>query len=242
MFNPDPTKEQAPAQETDALTTKLQAIVNEQGEQKYANVETALDALKSSQEFIPSLKSKVNEQEQEIATLREQMAKQQGVQEALEKFAAQPNAQPETQEETPTEQIGKEDIESLVQNLFKAQAQTTKSDENFKSVQNALASKYGERASEHIANKAKELSTTTEYLEDMARNNPTMALQLLDAPKVGGTSMSYGGTNTTNFSQVKDEPLSAPAESLLAGANPKDVQDFMGKIRADVYKKHGITE
>lgn len=235
------TPAQTPTQENDALTTKLQAIVNEKGEPKYANVDTALDALKASQEFIPSLKNQVTEQEAEIARLREQVAKQTGVQEALERFANH-QAQPEPTKETPTATLGEEDVKSLVQDLFASQAATTKAEENFNQVQSALVNQYGDKASEHIANKAKELNTTAEHLRDMARTNPTMALQLLGAPKAPKASMSYGGTNTTNFGQGEPEKLGKPTESLLAGAPKGAVEDFMTKIRNQVYREHGINQ
>lgn len=237
----DPTKDQTASPAADALTTKLASIVNENGEPKYANVETAIDALKHSQEFIPSLKSQMTEQEAEISRLRAQVAKQEGVQEVLERFTKQPQAQQEEQNVTPSATLGQADVESLVQNMFQAQAQQTMAEKNLAQVQNSLASQYGDKASDHIASKAAALNTTREALLEMAKTNPTMALTLLGGSKQPTTAPSYGGTNTTGFSTPTLEALTRPAESLMTGARGSDVKDFMAKIKAEVYREHGIT-
>lgn len=237
----DPTKDQTASPAADALTTKLASIVNENGEPKYANVETAIDALKHSQEFIPSLKSQMTEQEAEISRLRAQVAKQEGVQEVLERFTKQPQAQQEEQNVTPSATLGQADVESLVQNMFQAQAQQTMAEKNLAQVQNSLAAQYGDKASDHIASKAAALNTTREALLEMAKTNPTMALTLLGGSKQPTTAPSYGGTNTTGFSTPAITELTRPAESLMTGARGSDVKDFMAKIKAEVYREHGIT-
>lgn len=241
IFTQEPTQTPAPTQGDDVLATKLSTIVNEKGEPKYANVETALDALKASQEFIPSLKSQVTEQEAEIARLREQVAKQTGVQEALERFAQPTQAQPETPVETPSDQLGKQDVESLVQNIFNQHLQQTEAVKNFESVQSALVAAHGDQAANHIAKKAKELNTTAEYLEGLSRTNPTLALALLGTPEKPAKPVS-GGTNSTGFSQPKQEGLEKPTKSLMLGADSADVKDYMRKIREEVYKNHGISQ
>lgn len=237
----DSTQSQTAPPADDALTTKLASIVNENGEPKYANVETAIDALKHSQEFIPSLKSQVTEQEAEISRLRAQVAKQEGVQEALERFTTQPQAQQEEQSVTPPASLGQADVESLVQNMLQQQAQQTMAEKNLQQVQNSLASQYGDKARDHVAAKAQELNTTAEALLEMSKTNPTMALTLLGGSKQPTTAPSYGGTNTTGFSTPAPQALTRPAESLMTGARGSDVKDFMAKIKAEVYREHGIT-
>src|SRR5690606_2162688 len=48
-------------------------IVNEKGEQKYKTVQDALYGLKHAQEFIPAIKSKASEAEQENDALKEKL-------------------------------------------------------------------------------------------------------------------------------------------------------------------------
>ncbi|MGJ8839656.1 hypothetical protein AB9H28_25390, partial [Salmonella enterica subsp. enterica serovar Kentucky] len=98
---------------------------------------------------------------------------------------------------------------------------------------------YGDKAVEHLQNKAKELGTTAEALQEMAKTNPTMALTLLGTEKPK-TTMSYGGANTAGFSAPQTPKLAAPSASLLAGASHSQVNDFMKQIQAEVYREHGI--
>lgn len=246
VFNQASTQTPTPAsQGGDELTTKLASIVNEKGEQKYADINTALDALKASQEFIPNLKEQVTAQTAEISALREQVSKIDSVEAALAKFTApqqQQEAQPEPQPSNPPVQFGQADIESLVHNVFNSHVQQTQAEANVKQVNDALFSKFGDKASAHLTAKAAELNTTPQALEDMAKTNPTMALTLLGATaKSAAPTPSYGGTNTTTFGNQAPERLGKPTSSMMVGANKDDLMSFMSKIRDEVYADNGIT-
>ena len=240
------TQSDTPAsQGDDALTTKLTSIVNENGEPKYADLPTALDALKASQDFIPTLKNEVNLKDQEIATLRNQIAESQGMIKAQEEMArlltAQPTAQPEAQIAPQPVAQDPVDVNSLVQAAFQAHQQQTTAEKNLSEVTSVLASQYGEKAVEHLQNKAKALNTTPEAIQEMAKTNPSMALALLgtEKPKVSG---SFGGsTNTAGFVTPPVAKLEAPKQSLLTGVSSNTVNDFMRQIQAEVYREHGIN-
>lgn len=239
------TKLETPAsQGDDALTTKLTSIVNENGEPKYADLPTALDALKASQDFIPTLKNEVNLKDQEIAALRNQIAESQGMikaQEEMARLLTQPQAQPEAQIAPQPAAQDSVDVNSLVQAAFQAHQQQTMAEKNLNEVTSVLASQYGEKAVEHLQNKAKALNTTPEAIQEMAKTNPAMALTLLgtEKPKVTG---SFGGsTNTAGFVTPPVAKLEAPKQSLLTGVSSNTVNDFMRQIQAEVYREHGIT-
>ncbi|CAM0101110.1 hypothetical protein PODOV005v1_10038 [Vibrio phage PS32B.2] len=239
------TQSDTPAsQGDDALTTKLTSIVNENGEPKYADLPTALDALKASQDFIPTLKNEVNLKDQEIANLRNQIAESQGMikaQEEMARLLTQPQAQPEAQSAPQPVAQDQVDINSLVQAAFQAHQQQTTAEKNLNEVNSVLASQYGEKAVEHLQNKAKALNTTAEAIQEMAKTNPSMALALLgtEKPKVTG---SFGGsTNTAGFAAPQVAKLEAPKESLLVGVSTNKVSDFMKQIQAEVYREHGIN-
>lgn len=239
------TQSDTPASQGDnALTTKLTSIVNENGEPKYADLPTALDALKASQDFIPTLKNEVNLKDQEIATLRNQIAESQGMikaQEEMARLLTQPQAQPEAQIVPQPAAQDSVDVNSLVQAAFQAHQQQTTAEKNLSEVTSVLASQYGEKAVEHLQNKAKALNTTPEAIQEMAKTNPSMALALLgtEKPKVTG---SFGGsTNTAGFVTPQVAKLETPKESLLMGVSAGKVSDFMKQIQAEVYREHGIT-
>jgi len=240
-----PTPTPAP-QGGDELSTKLASITNENGEPKYADLPTAIDALKASQEYIPTLKNEVSLKDQEIATLRNQIAETQGMvkaQEELERLMQQSQQQPVAQPTTPAAQQqdapAAVDVNQLVQAAFQAHQQQTLAEKNLNEVNSVLASQYGDKAVEHLTNKAMELGTTAEALQEMAKTNPTMALTLLGTEKPK-TSMSYGGSNTAGFKPAPAAKLESPKESLLMGAGSNKVTDFMSQVRAEVYREHGI--
>ena len=239
------TQSDTPAsQGDDALTTKLTSIVNENGEPKYADLPTALDALKASQDFIPTLKNEVNLKDQEIATLRNQIAESNGMikaQEEMARLLSQPTAQPEAQSEPQPAAQESVDINSLVQAAFQNYQQQSLAEKNWSEVNNVLESQYGAKAYEHLQSKATALNTTPEAIREMAKTNPSMALALLgtEKPKVSG---SFGGsTNTAGFAAPQVAKLEAPKESLLMGVSAGKVSDFMKQIQAEVYREHGIN-
>lgn len=246
IFTQASTQTETPAsQGDDALTTKLSSIVNEKGEPKYADLPTALDALKASQDFIPTLKNEMNLKDQEIATLRNQIAESNGMikaQEEMERLLSQTTqAQPAAQIETQPVAQDTVDVNSLVQAAFQAHQQQTLAEKNLGEVTSVLASQYGDKAVEHLQNKARSLNTTPEAIQEMAKTNPTMALTLLGAEKPQVSASFGGSTNTAGFSAPKVDPLTSPKESLLMGAKSEQVSDFMKQIQAEVYREHGIT-
>ena len=78
------SSEQTPA--TPSYADKLSGITNESGEQKYATVETALDALAASQQYIPQLHAQVDAKDAEIQQLKLEVARAKGVEEAMSQF------------------------------------------------------------------------------------------------------------------------------------------------------------
>lgn len=173
IFTQASTQTPAPtSQGDDALTTKLASIVNENGEPKYADLPTALDALKASQDFIPTLKGEVELKDQEIASLRTQIAETQGMVKAqaelerlMQQSQQQPVAQPETQVEPQPAAPAAVDVNSLVQAAFQAHQQQTLAEKNLNEVNSVLASQYGDKAVEHLSNKAKEVGEYQDKIE-----------------------------------------------------------------------------
>ena len=249
---PDPVdvfgaNKEVPAQETpvevkpqsgDIFSDQLKGITAEDGRQKYDTVEKALEALTHSQTLIPTLQTQVSTQEQELAQLREELAKSKGAQELVDSLT---NHQQAEQAGNPSEtQFGEADVASLISATLdereQAQTQTTNADK----VQTALVNAFGAKAQEVVQAKAKELNTTPEALGKLASSSPDMVLALFNnkstSPSVTSNSYHLG------LPQQQDEPLGRPTESLLSGASLKDQVEFMKKCKAEVYKKHGITE
>lgn len=239
VFNTEPT--QAPAQivpETDKLTTMLAEIKNEQGEAKYGSLEDAMKALAHSQAYIPELKTQLQEREAELANLRLDMAKQQGVQETLSRFTTAPQ-EPQV-DQTPVQEPT-QDIEALVSRQFSAFTQRQAEEANLKSVDDAVLSMYGEKAGDFISTKSKELGLTPQALESMAKTSPKAAMALLGIEgKPRNVSGVNAGSYRTDGMAPKTERVQKPAKSLMGGAASKDVAAFMQAIREEVYSDFGV--
>jgi ribosomal protein L16 Arg81 hydroxylase len=231
---PQATPEQAVTPPTDnVFSDQLKGITAEDGRQKYGTVEKALEALSHSQTLIPTLQQQVTALEQEKTQLREELAKTKGVQEVVDSLAAQ---QQQAQEVTPpAAQFGADDVVKILEQRSTATTQQG----NAQKVNDALVSTFGSKAAETVANKAKELNTTPQALELLAKTSPEMVLALFNtkqpAAQITGSSFNFG------HQQPQQELLKRPEKSLLSGAKSKDQMEFMKQIKAEVYAKHGIT-
>ena len=230
---PQVTPEQVVTPPTDnVFGDQLKAITAEDGRQKYGTVEKALEALSHSQTLIPTLQQQLATLEQEKTQLREELAKTKGVQEVVDSLAAQQ----QVQEATP--QIAQFGADDVVKILEQRSAATTQQG-NAQKVNDALVSTFGAKAAETVANKAKELNTTPQALELLAKTSPEMVLALFNtkapAAQITGSSYNFG------LQQPQQQLLTRPEKSLLSGAKSKDQMEFMKQIKAEVYAKHGIT-
>lgn len=235
---PQVTPETVQPQSGDVFSDQLKEIKAEDGRQKYDTVEKALTALTHSQTLIPTLQQQVAALELEKTTLREELAKTKGVQEIVEQLT---NHQQQGQEGNPSEnQFGEEDIAKMIASTLDQRNVQAVQQTNASKVNDTLVSAYGDKAAEVVANKAKELNMTPEALGQLAQTSPDMVLALFQqkqtSTSVTSTSYNFGLQAPTV------EPLKAPEKSLLSGASSKDQLEFMKRIKAEIYAKHGITE
>lgn len=224
-----------------AYADLLAAIRNEEGKPKYDSVQKALEGLSHAQSYIPQLKTELQTKEEEINNLRAEMEKRGSIEDVISRLTAKQDQGGQHNEGTPPQQVGLD--EQAAKALFEQMLNETKQKESFRSneqtVQNTLYAKYGEKTSEVVANKAKELGTTASQLGELAKQNPQMVLALFNtsASQAGPTTSSR--TIPSSYIQ-KEDPLERPSKSLLAGATGKEQAEFMRKIKERVYARHGI--
>jgi len=234
QVTPQETPDSVLPQSGDVFSDQLKEIKAEDGRQKYDTVEKALGALAHSQTLIPTLQQQVTALEAEKTQLREELAKSKGVQELVDSLT---NHQQQGQEGNPSEnQFGEEDVLKILEQRNAQQAQQT----NASKVNDTLVSAYGDKAAEVVANKARELNTTPEALGKLAQSSPDMVLALFQQKQ------NSSSVNTTSYNMGLErpavEPLKSPEKSLLMGASGAEKAEFMKKIKAEIYAKHGITE
>lgn len=229
-----PELEQAPAKTSnDLFTDQLAAIKNESGEQKYDTPEKALEALKYSQQYIPELKSQMELQAEAIKELTAKLEASKSVEDIISQQTPQ-----QVNEPTSTA-LGQEDIMRLVsEELSKRSTQDTQVS-NQSQVNSALVAKYGDTAQAEIIKKAKELGMKPSELGALSKSNPAMVLSLF-GEKVGNTPVSTNSYHIPADNRVP-EAVTRPAKSILSGATASEQARHMAEIKAEVYRKHGIT-
>ena len=236
--NTPATPDASQPQSGDIFSDQLKTITAEDGRQKYDTVEKALEALTHSQTLIPTLQTQVSAQEQELAQLREELAKSKGAQELVDSLT---NHQQAEQAGNPSETpFGEADVASLISATLDKREQVQVQATNEEKVQTALVNAFGAKAQEVVQAKAKELNTTPEAIGKLAASSPDMVLALFNnkstSPSVTNSSFNLG------MNQPKREPLGRPEQSLLSGATSAQQADYFKRVKAEVYDKLNITE
>lgn len=223
--------------QTNPFEDQLKGIVNEDGKQKYDSLPKALEGLKNSQEYIPQLKTELQSKEAENAALREQLARTEAVEDVVSRLSNQ-QAVP-TENTTQVQGLDENAVKGLFNQYTQDQQRSAAQASNENTVNSALVNLYGEKAGEIVANKAAELGTTVQALQETARVNPQLVLaafgQTKDQTSVTNGSVSIPAVNPT------DTGVTAPEKSLLAGATSKEQAAFMRQIRDEVWAENGIT-
>lgn len=233
-----PAAPAAIAPQPDAYATLLGSIKNEQGAQKYDSIEKALEALKHSQEYIPSLKTELDRREEELAELRANKEKYENLESVVQRLTAT-NTNGEGQPPA-TKGLDEQAVSELVRKTLAETEMTRKAQDNLNRVQKALVDKFKDKASDVVKQRASELGVSPKELEELAKKSPALTLQLFNT-KAGDTPSI---TSTDFNSQLHSAPapeVGPPKKSLLAGASSKDVKDYFGSLKQEVYRKNGIT-
>ena len=242
VFNESATPQATPASQpsdTSALTDQLKGIVNENGEPKYNTIEDALKGAAHAQSYISELKQKLAETEGKYNETATELAKSKSVEEVLARL--QPTQEP-TIQATPAQQgLDEASLAELIQKQLSQRDQLSKAQTNESQVNLALQERYGEKASEIVQAKAKELGISVQRVKELSQESPQAVLSLF------GTAQSKQGATVTRGSQSfpsspRTDDLELPKKSLLAGATSKDQAAFMAQIKERVYKRNGITQ
>ena len=217
---------------------QLKEIKNEDGQQKYGNVEEALKGSANAQQFIQQLKEEKSTLDTENERLRAELEKASTLDDVVNRITA--NQKPQDDQ---TVQTGGLD-EQAVLNLFQKTLESTKAQEthsrNEEQVLTALANKYGEKTKEVVANRAKELGTTPASLGELARENPTLVLTLFGETAAKSAPSTTSSINFPPNVLPMETELKSPEKSLLSGATSKEQTDFMKQIKEKVYKKYDV--
>lgn len=241
LFNDEgtPTPASNPLETSAELfATKLMSIRNERGEPKYDSIEKALDALNHSQTYIPQLKHEKETLEQEVARLREDLAKRQGVEEVIARLSPQPHTEAPTTQAAPVA-LDEAAVQQMLQRALTAAESKKLAEQNLSAVRTALVAKFGEKAADEVKTKAAALGLPMSEVDRIAATSPSAVLAWFNASSPASSSAPVRSTVTLPPSGDPTK-VSRPEKSILRGASSKDQAEFMRRIREEVFREHGI--
>lgn len=239
----EPQQEQQASQASDqAYADLLKQIKNEQGQQKYDSLPKALEGLVNAQQYIPQLKTELQQKEAELVELRAKMAQQASIEEVVSRLAAKPNQTEVVERPSTPSGLDEKAVMDAIERRLQEREQTAKYETNTQQVQSALVAKYGDKTSEVVAARAKALGVTAQELGKLASQNPAMVLELFNTSAPKGSNPTTSSLNTSGFQSAPQGELQRPAKSLLSGATSKQQAEFMREIKARVYARNGITQ
>jgi hypothetical protein len=193
------------------FTDTLSQITNEQGEPKYSDVFTALNALKHTQDHVKTL-------EEENAKFRTESTKAATMDEVLQQLSAN-RAQPEA---TPQEGLDANSVKDVTLNTLRQYEAEKAAKANQSSVAETLTKKFGEKAEEMYAKKAQELGLPLNLLDNLAATSPAAVLQYFDVKEKGShLNPSTGSVNTEALGNLNPPKLAK--KNIMFGASSSDI-------------------
>lgn len=232
-------KQEVPVNDYSAL---LSNIKNERGEQKYKNIEEALKALASSQEYIPKLHREIDNLKSHNSVLESQYEKalsieekinllleeQESKQQVFEQEADPPKPEPVTppqQENSESNSFDPDNLYKDFRNRMYEEEKNLIAQKNAKDVSDIVYKFYGEKSGEYISNKATELGMSVESLKNLASSSPKAALSLLglSGKREMNISNSY---NSSNFKTTEDNEIRRNQKSLIGGTTADINNEF----------------
>jgi hypothetical protein len=231
-------QQQPPASSDDLWADQLSSIKNERGEPKYRDLPTALDALKHSQEYIPTLKQENETLKEKVERMERELQERKNLEETIDRLTAKPE-QPAPQE---YQGLTEEQITGLLEQRLAEREAQQKAESNAQQVEQALLQRYGDKARDVVSQKCQEYGMSPAEMQEWARKNPKAVSALFDVKPTPQGKTTTSSVNIPPTRPNTDAPLERPEKSLLSGATTKDIAEYMRRVREDTHKRLGVTE
>ena len=222
--NPPVTPPVSNGQSTDAFADLLGSIKNERGEPKYKDINTALDALKHSQEFIPQLRTEKEKLELELANMRKEVERLKTVEETVERLTSQPPQQ----NLPPVAGLTEEAVANLVTQTLTARERQVLESANLTKVVSTMKELYGDEAEKTFYSKAEEVGLDRAAINSLASRSPQAVLKLFgvgekQAAPSGFPSPSKSTVNTGGYQPQKESFLGRNSKPVILGASSEEL-------------------
>ena len=219
---------------------KLKAIKNDKGEPKYKDIESALEALEHSQQFIETLKTEKSVQQQELEDARKELEKRQSVEDIVNNLTKndqdpEPKADPHNDSG-----LDEEKVLNLVNQALEKQRQSSQAEQNLNNVISKLSEAYGDNTKKAIEKVASDIGSTADELKKLSMSNPKLVLSLFRDVKVEGENQPSHSSNTPPRGTPPVEAPKPTKSIMKGGASNKEVLDLWEQNKQYTYKQLGV--
>jgi hypothetical protein len=205
------------------LEELLSGIQSKEGQQRYADVETALKSIPFKDEHIEKL-------EAELAELREKAKTQQSLDDAVSQLRNELSAT----SQQPTQSQDPVDFNKIVDERLKAKEVEQQQQRNVDTVLKAFTDKFGDRSAEAFKATASDNGLNIEFLKELATRSPEAVLNLagIRANKVKDVPKTHSSVNAEGFQPAQQQQQ--PRRSIMGGASTKEVLDVWRSIGTQI--------
>lgn len=247
-------------------SSMLASIKNDNGEQKYRNVEEALKALANAQEYIPKLHQEVDALRTKNSALEESYNNQLSIAEKLDKVLQEQEATreytsrffEETKQDPPDDMpkesvadeeppsapsFNEDDLYNSFRQRMSAEETSRKEAENLKYVENNIVKMYGDKSVDFLKAKASEVGMSLNDLKDLSSRSPKAALNLLGLSSGGKREFSIGSSFNSATLKPSENNYITQSKGNLIGSNTTQVtEEFRnaGKM-VDQLREHNLS-
>ena len=215
-----------PSQETvDPFSPLLSNIKGDDGQQKYRDVPTALNALQHSQEYIKQLKQQLEEAQQKAS----QAVTMEQVLAAINK----PEDKPQGPQATPG--VTPEDVLRIMQEAENKKIQQA----NSKRVASKFKELYGEKAEESFYNKASEMGLSRQAINNLAATSPEAVFSMFGFKDTKAPAPSAPSGVNTNSMQ---DPTPTQRSTVMGFKNDRDMLEYWRSLKNEVESNFGIKK
>ncbi len=206
-----------------SLLPILDSIKGDDGQPKYRDVPTALNALQHSQEYIKQLKQQLEEATQKAA----QAVTMEQVLATLNKEKEAPQALPTAPGMTP------DDVIRIMQEAEYKKVQKA----NTEAVARKFKELHGEKAEEAFYNKAAEMGLTKQAINNLAATSPNAVFSMFGIKDTKAPAPSApSGVNTSGM-----QAPTAPARSSVMGfKTDREMLEYWKSLKSEVESSFGI--
>lgn len=222
IFDAPKTPEGTPAPTSIKLPDEALDLIGEG--KKYGSVEAALKALPHAQKHIATL-------EAEAQALREQLAKEKALAESMTALNGRPSNAPATPA------LGEADIESVIDRRLKATAEKQLADANVAEFKAAMAAKFGDKASEVWATKAKEIGVSTDFLTQLVSKSAVAGKELFGLKESAKFIPPTSGSTVNTGVLSNNQPAPTP-KPVMGGVKTAELVSAWRAAKDQVNSKY----